>query len=147
MQSLQLAHSLARDHGAKLVILSVAPPITPTPEVYLVVDQMSDLIEKERQRVARLAMSITDVPAEYLARNGAPGPIITLVAEQLHVDLIVMGTHGRSGMKRFLMGSIAEYVMRHAHCPVLTVKPGFSDRNPQDEPVCEEPAFADPAML
>jgi universal stress protein A len=105
----------------------------PTPEIYVTVDQMNDLVEQERLRVAKLALSMTGIPVDYQARSGAPGPEIVLVAEQIQADLIVMGTHGRSGISRILMGSIAEHVLRHAHCPVLTVKPGKSERMPTDE--------------
>lgn len=134
IQSLQLAHSLARDHGAKLVILAVAPPIMPTPDLYMTMDQMKELLDAERERVVKLAATVTDVPVECHAREGAAGPIITEVAEEVHADLIVMGTQGRRGVRRLLLGSVAEYVMRRAHCPVLTVKPGRLERIPSDEP-------------
>jgi nucleotide-binding universal stress UspA family protein len=137
MQSLQLAHSLARDHGARLVIVGVAPPILPTPEVYVAVDEINELIEKERRKLASVAGTITDVPVEFHARHGAAGSVITELADQAQADLIVMGTTGRSGIARFLMGSVAEYVMRHAHCPVLTVKPGKNERMPVDEPAVD----------
>jgi nucleotide-binding universal stress UspA family protein len=47
---------------------------------------------------------------------------INELAKEKHVDIIVMGTHGRTGLKRLLMGSIAEDVLRHAECPVFLVK-------------------------
>jgi universal stress protein A len=132
-ESLQLAHSLARDHGATLVILGVAPPIMPTPEAYVAVDEMNELIEKERRKVAKIADTITDVPVQTHARHGAPGPVIVQISDQIQADLIVMGTVGRTGIARLLMGSVAEYVIRHAHCPVLTVKPGLKERVPREE--------------
>lgn len=54
--------------------------------------------------------------------DGQPGPAIVAYAESHEIDIIVMGTHGHSGLQRLLMGSVAEYVLRHANCPVLTVK-------------------------
>jgi nucleotide-binding universal stress UspA family protein len=48
--------------------------------------------------------------------------MILTKAEEFHCDLIVMGTHGRTGLRRLLVGSVAEAVMRKAPCPVLTVK-------------------------
>lgn len=132
MQALQLANSLARDHGARLVILGAAPPIMPTPEVYVAVDEMNELIEKERRRLAKVAAAISDVPVEYHARHGAPGPLIIEFADLVQADLIVMGTTGRSGLARLVYGSVAEHVLRHAHCPVLTVKSGEVERVPQD---------------
>jgi nucleotide-binding universal stress UspA family protein len=53
---------------------------------------------------------------------------IDLVAEQIGADLIVMGTHGRRGVKRLLLGSVAEAVVRSAPCPVLTVRPRRSPK-------------------
>lgn len=56
-------------------------------------------------------------------RVGSPRGEILKYAKQNHVDLIVMGTSGRSGLPRLLVGSVAERVVRHAPCPVLTVPP------------------------
>jgi len=57
------------------------------------------------------------------AQVGDPGRTIVAVAVDCEADLIVMGTHGRSALARMLMGSVAQYVMRHAGCTVLVVKP------------------------
>lgn len=65
---------------------------------------------------------------------GEPGKVICWMAQKLACDLIVMGTHGRTGLKHLLLGSVAEYVVRHARCPVTTVR----DR-PLDEPPLTEP--------
>lgn len=55
--------------------------------------------------------------------EGRPGPAIVDYAEQHDVDLIIVGTHGHKGFSRLVMGSVSAYVVRHAPCPVLTVKP------------------------
>jgi universal stress protein A len=54
---------------------------------------------------------------------GDPRDVIDQVAEQIGADLIVMGTHGRRGIRRVLLGSVAESVVRSAPCPVLTIRP------------------------
>ncbi len=54
--------------------------------------------------------------------EGAPVEEILRTAEDVRPDLVVMGTHGRSGVARLLMGSVADQVVRRAHCPVITVK-------------------------
>jgi len=59
---------------------------------------------------------------------GAPWQEIVRLAADEHADMIVMGTQGRSGLDRLLLGSVAERVVRHAPCPVLTVRP-----HPDDE--------------
>lgn len=58
--------------------------------------------------------------------HGRPAAEILRIAEKLGTDMIVMGTHGRSGLAHLLIGSVAEKVVRHAHCPVVCVKPGLA---------------------
>jgi nucleotide-binding universal stress UspA family protein len=59
---------------------------------------------------------------EHWIFQGDPATEILAAAEKIKCDLIVMGTHGRTGLGRLLMGSVAEQVVRKAPCPVLTVK-------------------------
>ena len=65
--------------------------------------------------------SPTEVRVRGFVRYGAPTPTILELAESSGHDLIVMGTHGRTGVSHLLMGSVAEKVIRHATCPVLVV--------------------------
>jgi nucleotide-binding universal stress UspA family protein len=58
-----------------------------------------------------------------VVREGYPATVIVDEIENLNIDLVVIGTHGRTGLKHLLLGSIAERVVQHAPCPVLTVKP------------------------
>lgn len=62
------------------------------------------------------------LPAETLTRSGQPWYEITEAARECDVDLIIIGTHGYTGLKHVLMGSTAERVVRHATCPVLVVR-------------------------
>ena len=59
---------------------------------------------------------------EHVVLNGIPYEEISRFAEENKIDLIVIGTHGRTGLDRMLFGSTAEQVVRHAPCPVLTVR-------------------------
>ena len=59
---------------------------------------------------------------DFQVRFGDPGREIAAFAEKLHAELIVMPSHGRTGLSRFLIGSVAERVVRLAHCPVLILK-------------------------
>jgi nucleotide-binding universal stress UspA family protein len=70
------------------------------------------------------------VNVETMIRRGTPWLEINATAEQMKVDLIVMGTHGRKGVSRVLLGSVAEKVVRTAPCPVLTVHGGASQPDP-----------------
>lgn len=64
-----------------------------------------------------------DCTVHRAIRGGSPGDVICQYAREHEVDLLILGTHGRSGLTRLLMGSVAEEVVRRAHCPVLTVRP------------------------
>jgi nucleotide-binding universal stress UspA family protein len=128
-RALEVAHSLARDHNARLVLLAV-PPLPPPPHKYPFPPgqtEYASVVRGVRQRVHALAAGIVDVPVEHAVHVGLPGPAILAAAREHHADLIVMGTHGRTGLTRLLMGSVAEYVMRHAPCPVLAIRPGASE--------------------
>jgi nucleotide-binding universal stress UspA family protein len=63
------------------------------------------------------------VNAEFLLWDGDPGDAIAAAAEAEHADLVVVGTRGRSGAERMLLGSVSDHVVRHAECPVLVVRP------------------------
>jgi nucleotide-binding universal stress UspA family protein len=75
--------------------------------------------------------SIPGVNYERECLTGNPVVEIRKFAEGHNIDLIVMGSHGRTGLSRLLMGSIAEGVMRKARCPVLIVKQPHKERKPE----------------
>ncbi len=125
-EAFQLAGSLARDHGARLVILHVHP-LTPGAEfpVEWPEEEVKDYKEEiwdEFHRLEAVDPHIRDVRVECKLREGDPAQEILCLAGDIDCDLIVMGTHGRTGLTRLLMGSVAEKVLRKALCPVLTMK-------------------------
>jgi universal stress protein A len=74
-----------------------------------------------------LEAAIPRVPGirmRYEVRRGSPADAICRMAADEHCDLLVMMTHGRTGLTRIIMGSVAEEVLRHAPCPVLLMRPG-----------------------
>ncbi len=88
--------------------------------------QIDEDPEKTRQRGKTMLKELADsfhVKADTIFAEGDPGHEIVRVAEELNADLIVLGTHGYTGWKRFALGSVAELVVRHAPCAVLTVRP------------------------
>lgn len=126
--ALQVARSLARDHGSKLVLMTCPPPPPPAmAEVYLPTAELHGLTEESQRQLTALAKTISELPVETRLIVGPPGVSIVVAAEECRADLIVMGTHGRSGLGRLLMGSVAEYVLRQAPCPVLTIKPATAE--------------------
>jgi nucleotide-binding universal stress UspA family protein len=120
-----LAYSLARDHGARLIVLHVLPAGT-----YEIVnlaqlgqgESAQQFEDDVRHDLQRIQPPDDRVPMEYKLAKGDPAASIVKVAEETACDLIVLGTHGRTGLRRVLMGSVAEHVMRSAPCPVLVVK-------------------------
>jgi nucleotide-binding universal stress UspA family protein len=84
-----------------------------------------DQIKKEREEVAERTcndISVSDVPVEQAVRTGIPHKAILRYTTERDIDLVVMGTHGRTGVERYLLGSVTEKVVRLSDVPVLTVK-------------------------
>jgi nucleotide-binding universal stress UspA family protein len=91
----------------------------PTPE--LVHDIVEDAKGSLAAAAARMKERLHGVTLQTAWLEGEPAGTIVRFAEEQHVDLVVMGTHGRRGFRRWVMGSVAEHVVRTAPCPVLTV--------------------------
>ncbi len=122
-RAFRLACSLARDHGARLILLHVQPTLAVVggvdgPVAIPVPEDQSALLE----RLNNLRPGDDAFAVEHSLRVGDAAEEIVRLAEEAGCDLIVMGTHGRTGLRRLLMGSVAEDVLRAAPCPVLTVK-------------------------
>jgi nucleotide-binding universal stress UspA family protein len=86
------------------------------------VDQARTERERLLVKVVRDARS-AGVTAEFMVWEGDPGSSIATAAEAEQADLVVVGTRGRSGAGRMLLGSVSDHVVRHAACPVLVVRP------------------------
>lgn len=119
-----IACSLARDYGARLIVLHVAePPVALVGDGVLLPPVPVDL-KGLSDRLRCVVPNDSKTQVEHLLLEGSTPAEILRVADQTKCDVIVMGTHGRTGLNRLLMGSAAEEVVRKAPCPVLTAKPG-----------------------
>jgi len=119
----RIAASLARDYGARLIVLHVyPPPLDHSEEVARRApdDNYEDSLWKSLEAIQAEDLKY-DI--DYQLVEGDAADEIVRVATERPCDLIVMGTHGRMGLERVLLGSVAEKVIRHAACPVLTTKP------------------------
>jgi nucleotide-binding universal stress UspA family protein len=126
----ELACSLARERDAELLICHVAPPpIIAAGEVVL--EFPTGEAEQMTAQLKRVKPDDPQVQVSHLLLRGESAAEIVQLAAEVGADLIVMGTHGRSGLGRLLMGSVAEAVMRKAPCPVLTVRTPFPGTQPQ----------------
>jgi nucleotide-binding universal stress UspA family protein len=133
---LKQATALARDAGATLLIAHVEEPAI----AYGGGEMYYGTIEPDHKELTAMLRAVvpTDPAVKYEHRllTGDPAERIVELAEEEHCDLIVMGTHGRTGFMRLLMGSVAEAVVRQAKCPVLTFK------QPPAAPAKKRPAAA-----
>ncbi len=116
------ARHFSEAFGAKLILLHVID-IFSVAEVGCVmggIDPLHLLREQAQKCMTELKALIPD--AESVIREASPRPAIVDAAVELDCQMIVMGTHGRSGLAHLLLGSVAEYVVRHSTVPVLTVR-------------------------
>lgn len=117
-----LASLLAHDHGARLVVLHVVQVPIVVYEGMVAPEAPAAAREEARASLDQIRSPISDVKVEHRLEEGDPLTEILRVAKDARCDLIVMGTHGRSGLGRLLMGSVAEAVLRKSPCPVVIVK-------------------------
>ena len=128
LPAVRYAAELADKFGAELVLLHVVPDsvlalpdaVMPTPTA-----DLHSLIEAGKTGLANLiaAEKLDRLNPRPEVRIGSPAAEITAAATDLRADLVCISTHGRGGLARVLLGSVAEHVVRQAPCPVLTVRP------------------------
>jgi nucleotide-binding universal stress UspA family protein len=127
--ALTWAVRIATQSQAKVTLLYAVPIFARLS--YTEVPALMDIPKIERQLVAEgeaqlrkfiSAHNFGPVPVQPRALLGEPFTVICRAAEEEHVDLIVMGSHGRTGLSHVFLGSVAERVVRHAPCPVLVAR-------------------------
>jgi len=102
----------------QMALVDVAIPVLDPIEISRYADEVQDTVEKNTGQV------LEEAGVHYTARRetGHPVDVIVSVAARSHVDLIVMGSRGLGGLESFLLGSVSDRVLHHAHCPILIVK-------------------------
>lgn len=126
-EALQVAAGLARDWSAPLVLAHVwEPPRWATGEIQLAPGVIQDMVDAEEAQLAAWKTTARELGAREVAVRFLTGvawdEIVSLAHNDPAIDLVVMGTHGRTGIKHVLLGSVAEKVVRHAPCAVLVVR-------------------------
>ena len=125
--ALPYAVGLAKQYGAKVHGLHVRFPATYPIVGPEAMPQVLEAAEEQAKFEAKqLHEMLETVPHEVTVTEGDLWPSLSEIVNKQQTDLIVMGTHGRKGVSRALLGSAAEEVIRNAHCPVLTVGPHVS---------------------
>lgn len=116
---------LSRLLGAEIAIVyAVVPPVDYSGEIGLPADVLLEASSSETAEILKVLRRQVDLPpdASEFIRVGHASEVIIKVAEDWRADLVVIGSHGRGGLERVLMGSVAEAVVRHAPCPVLVIR-------------------------
>jgi nucleotide-binding universal stress UspA family protein len=136
--ALSSAVELAQQYGSRLIVLHVVETLgpemvsygeaefRPQPESF-----RKSLWQELHQKVSTIPR---EIPVEYVLSDGDPTTTILEATDRYHCDFIVMGSHGRTGLNRLLIGSVAEKVVRLAPCPVLVVKPPPKAPRPKAAP-------------
>jgi nucleotide-binding universal stress UspA family protein len=122
------ATSIARRHSSKLLIAHV-------------VNSHSERAVMDGWRAGQTAVTehyiaghLDRVEHQLLVKSGDVWPVLSHMVAENAVDLIVVGTRGRTGVSKFILGSVAESIFRQSPCPVLTVGPNITDQDPQVGP-------------
>jgi nucleotide-binding universal stress UspA family protein len=127
--ALPVAADLAKADGAVIRLLHVAP----TPSALVAEGRVIAYADQESARLQHLgtvylreaAHQLAGLPVEYAVRFGEPAEEILEEAREFGADLVVMATHGRSGVARLMLGSVAEAVLRRSEVPVVLVRHGL----------------------
>jgi nucleotide-binding universal stress UspA family protein len=131
--ALDMASHMAKDVDAIVYLLHVVP-ITPAigaPENSVTAHAHAE--DDARLRLQKLANEgLAGLKSEVMTRVATPGEVarvVLQVATELDTDLVLLKTHGRSGLAHFIMGSVAEQIVRRAHCAVLTLTSSAKERH------------------
>ena len=129
--ALPYAAAIARATKATIICVHVVEPVVPAVgytglaepmPIADISDQLEDSAERQLPKLAECE-ECAGLNLEEIIVHGDPAAEIARVAQEQEVDLIVISSHGRTGLGRIIFGSTAEAVVRHANCPVLVVKP------------------------
>ncbi|MEW6714288.1 MAG: universal stress protein [Nitrospirota bacterium] len=113
---------LASNYGSSITAVSI---VDVTEEFYSEAPEaVEELIRNAKRFVESIAKRADGIRTTTLVKEGESFEVITKLAEEIHSGIIVMGSHGRTGVKRFLIGNVTEKVIGYAPCPVLVVKAG-----------------------
>ncbi|MFK7984900.1 MAG: universal stress protein [Sandaracinaceae bacterium] len=134
--ALKAAAMLAKELNAKVTAVFVHDPgaLRPPAQIGYSPERQEDIEKQVKETVATQLDALRDKELQGVAaletvvlRDPSPANAITAYADRIGADLIVIATHGRTGLKHLLIGSVAERVVRHANVPVLTLRSKADD--------------------
>jgi nucleotide-binding universal stress UspA family protein len=127
------AAEFARRFGAKLYAVHARTPenyVLTAPETWTSTNEEYERQESELRQVLR--NDLPHIETDVLTAEGGVWPVLKSVIDEKKIDLLVLGTHGRTGIGKFFLGSVAEDIVRRASCPVLTVGPHSPSEPPRE---------------
>ncbi|MCI0682157.1 MAG: universal stress protein [Gemmataceae bacterium] len=125
-----LAAALARDYSARLIIAHVRELPAVAVGEFGAAPALGEDLDDAKARLFAIKPAEATVAVEHVLVTGTPAVDLLELSETHHADLIVVGSHGRTGLARLLMGSVAERIVRGAKCPVLVVKQPLAEPAP-----------------
>jgi nucleotide-binding universal stress UspA family protein len=123
------ARALAQFHGSTVHLLHVLGPEPTTGHLIPDIDS-EDEEAKARTEMRALAScdAFKDIPHTELLKAGVVWDVVSEVIDEVGIDLVIVGTHGEQGLRHFILGSVAERILRNVTCPVLTIGPDIRRR-------------------
>ena len=129
--ALPFAAGLAHRYGSTLYLVNVVPSV---PYDLLPAEPVQPAaVADAKMRALASSETLKGVPHKDYIEQGDVAGVLKQLVQMHHIDLIVMGTHGRQGIDKLLLGSVAEDVFRHAICPVLTIGPHVTHKIKEGE--------------
>jgi universal stress protein A len=125
LQALDVTRDLAGRYGSEIVLVHVVPVIPEGADILSETSDEEDLTEQAQPQLAELVDKLKQQGLRARAIIGEgndAGPEILRIADAEHADLIVIATHGRTGLRRLAFGSVTEKIVRTADCPVLVLR-------------------------
>jgi nucleotide-binding universal stress UspA family protein len=138
LAALPLVSTIARRYGSHVFVANVWTPLPYTMVSPEAAGALQNKDEREtRSKVQQLlnTKELAGLSATAILKSGAPSQELTRLVREKNIDLAILGTHGRTGWKHLLMGSVAEELFRNLPCPVLTVGPNVSKRSMEETQV------------
>lgn len=120
--AVKTALTLVEKPGDLHVIYVTTPPVAFNYAEGWALDDPASRMKAAREHLSKFVELTNAAGVKAIIREGDPGLLVADYAEEVHADLIVMPSHGYHGVKRLLLGSVAERVLRHAKCPILVLR-------------------------
>jgi nucleotide-binding universal stress UspA family protein len=132
LAALPLVSRMARKYRSRVLVTHVWTPYPytmVTPETAADLEKRDENEARARARALLITKELKGLPATVIVECGNPTAELNQIVREQDVDLVILSTHGRTGFKHFLLGSVAEELFRSLSCPVLTVGPNISKRS------------------